>query len=452
MSDTQFDLIVIGAGSGGVRAARMAAQTGARVAICERSALGGTCVNVGCVPKKLLVYGSHLAHEFEDASGYGWTVPKASLNWHHLIENKNREISRLNGIYDDLLKEAGVELVVGRASLSSPNSVRIEKRELVADKILIATGSRPRRPPIEGAELGMVSDDMFFLSDLPKRAVVVGAGYIGVEFASILQAFGSQVHLVHRGPDLLRGFDCDVQSALRTAMQSNGGRFHFNVASTRLEKRDDGLRFHFDSSESIDADVVLFATGRVPNTDDLGLDRAGVHVDDKGAISVDGQFRTNVESIFALGDVIGHTQLTPVAIHEAMCFVKTQFQNEPTLADYENLPTAVFSQPPIGTVGLTEAAAKQKYDHVVIYRSSFVPLKQSMTTRKVKTMMKLVVDADTDKVVGCHMVGTDAAEIVQGFAVALKCGATKAQFDATIGIHPTSAEEFVTMRTPVAQT
>jgi glutathione reductase (NADPH) len=457
MSGYDFDLVVIGAGSGGVRAARQAADRGAKVAVVEAGRLGGTCVNVGCVPKKLLVYGSHYSDDIADAAHYGWNVDRPSLDWGRLRDNKDAEITRLNGVYRRLLEGSGVSLVEGRAELDGAHGVRVGDRRLSARHILVATGSRPRRAAIPGHELAVVSDDMFSLEALPRRAVVAGGGYIAVEFASILHGLGVEVCLVHRRHLVLRDFDEDVRTVLTEELSSRGITCHLSRTIERIERSGPGpgphgaLRVTLDDGTAIDTDLVLSAIGRVPNTDGLGLEGAGVALGDGGEVVVDDYFRTTVASVHALGDVIGRVQLTPVAIHEAMALARTLFDGQPTTVDYDTIPTAVFSTPPVGTVGLTESQARHEYPDVDVYRAIFTPLKHSLTGRPEKTLTKLVVDRRTDRVLGCHMVGPDAGEIIQGFGVALRCGATKAEFDATIGVHPTAAEEFVTMRSKVPE-
>ena len=451
-SDTyDFDLFVIGAGSGGVRAARMSATYGAKVGIAEERHLGGTCVNIGCVPKKLMVYASHFAEDFEDAAGYGWTVGPRSFDWPTLIANKNKEIGRLNGIYESLLSNAGVEIVEGRAVLTGPNSLEVAGRKITAKTILIATGGRPSRSKEPGQELGIVSDDVFFLEKQPDRAMVLGGGYIAVEFAGIFNGLGSEVTQLYRRDLFLRGFDGDVRRFLADEMRKKGVDLIFNTIASRIEKTDAGLLVTLSNGEQREVDQVLYAIGRRPNVEGLGLEAAGVALNDRGAIQVDDQFRTNVPSIYALGDVTDRVQLTPVAIAEAMVLAGNLYKGENRTLDYSDIPTAVFSQPPIGTVGLTEEEARARYEAVDIYRSEFRPMKHTMTENQERTMMKLVVERSGQRVVGAHMVGPDAGEIAQGLGIAVKAGATKAVFDSTIGIHPTAAEEFVTMREPVPE-
>jgi len=451
MSGYNYDLFVIGAGSGGVRAARTAGALGAKVAIAEDRFYGGTCVNVGCVPKKLLVYASHFAEEFEDAAGFGWTVGERSFDWGTLIANKDAEIERLNGIYERLLKNSGVEVLWGRATVVDGHTVEVEGRRITAEHILVATGGRPFVPEFPGHEHASMSDDMFHLDRMPERVVVVGGGYIAVEFAGIFSGLGAEVTQLYRGPHFLRGFDDDVRHFLCDEMRKKGIDVRFNATIVRIEKREGDLCAELEDGTEIPADMILYATGRVPNTGGLGLEEAGVRLGDKGAIAVDQAFRSSVPSIHAIGDVIDRMQLTPVALAEGMWLARHLFGEAPAPFDYDNIPSAVFSQPTIGTVGLTEAKARSTCGDVDIYTSEFRPMKHTLSGRDERTLMKLIVDRASDRVVGAHMVGPDAGEIVQGIAIALKCGATKAQFDATIGIHPTAAEEFVTMREPAVR-
>jgi len=449
--DRDFDLFVIGAGSGGVRASRFSANRGARVAVAEDLYLGGTCVNVGCVPKKLFVYASHFKDEMHDmTSGYGWSVGETSFDWPTLRDNKTKEIERLNGIYEGLLRDADVKHVPGRATIVDAHTVEVEGIRYTTENILVATGGWPSEPDIPGAELAKTSNDLFSLETLPKKAIVVGGGYIAVEFACIYDGLGVDVTQLYRGPLFLRGFDEDVRSHLAEQVRNRGVDLRFDSNVTSIEKRGDGIRATLTDGSTMDADLILFATGRHPNVANLGLEEAGVETAKDGSIRVDEFSRTNVPSIWAIGDVTNRINLTPVAIHEGVCLADTLFADNPRSPDHENVPAAVFSQPPVGTVGLTEAQAREKYVEIDVYRSIFRALKQTLTGGDEKTLMKLIVDRESDRVVGLHMVGPDAGEILQGFAVAIKAGATKADFDATIGIHPTSAEEFVTMRTPVS--
>lgn len=451
MSEYDYDLFVIGAGSGGVRASRMAASFGARVAIAEDRDLGGTCVNVGCVPKKLMVYASHFSEEFHDAKGFGWTVGDRSFDWATLIANKNTEISRLNGIYGNLLNNAGVELFEARAKIVDAHTVDVGGRQVTAERILVAVGGWPMVPDIPGKEHVVSSNEVFFLEEQPKRVIVVGGGYIAVEFAGIFNGLGSEVVQLYRGPHFLRGFDDDVREFLAVEMRKKGVDLRFNTNISCVEKNADGsLTATLEDGTTLETDLVMYATGRLPKTQDLGLEDAGVEMSKKGAIIVNDDFQTNVPSIYALGDVIDRVALTPVAIGEGMVLANNLYNGQARRMDYRDIPTAVFSQPNIGTVGLTEAQAREEYGAVDVYTSEFRPMKHTLSGSDERTLMKLIVDKASDRVVGVHMVGPDAGEITQGMGIALKAGATKADFDATVGIHPTSAEEFVTMREPVS--
>ena len=447
----EFDLFVIGAGSGGVRAARFAAGFGAKVAVAESRYLGGTCVNVGCVPKKLLVYGAHFAEDFEQASGFGWSLGEANFDWATLIANKDREIHRLNGIYRNLLVNSGVTLIEGHAKLTGPNEVEVNGQRHTAKHILIATGGWPQIPEIPGHELAISSNEAFFLKELPKRVLVVGGGYIAVEFAGIFHGLGAQTSLLYRGDMFLRGFDGAVRKHLHEELTKRGMDVQFNADIARIDKQADGsLKATLKDGRELEADCVFYATGRRPMLDNLGLENTGVKLDKRGFVQVDDLYQSTEPSILAIGDVIGRVQLTPVALAEGMAVARRLFkpvQYRPV--DYRMIPTAVFSLPNIGTVGLSEEQAIEDGHKVQIFESSFRPMKLTLTECQERTLMKLVVDADTDKVLGCHMVGPEAGEIVQGLAIALKAGATKQHFDETIGVHPTAAEEFVTMRTPV---
>ena len=446
-----FDLYVIGAGSGGVRAARFAAGFGAKVAVAESRYLGGTCVNVGCVPKKLLVYGAHFAEDFEQASGFGWSLGEANFDWATLIANKDREINRLNGIYRNLLVNSGVTLHEAHAKIVGPHEVEVNGERFTAKNILIATGGWPQIPEIPGREHAIGSNEAFFLKELPKRVLVVGGGYIAVEFAGIFHGLGANTTLLYRGDLFLRGFDVSVRKHLQEELTKRGLDLQFNADIARIDKQVDGsLKATLKDGRVLEADCVFYATGRRPMLDNLGLENTDVQLNDKGFIKVDEQYQTSEPSILALGDVIGRVQLTPVALAEGMAVARRLFKPEQYRpVDYKMIPTAVFSLPNIGTVGLTEEEAREAGHDVVIFESRFRPMKLTLTECQEKTLMKLVVDGKTDKVLGCHMVGPDAGEIVQGLAIALKAGATKRDFDDTIGVHPTAAEEFVTMRTPV---
>ncbi|PAW49334.1 glutathione-disulfide reductase [Pseudomonas moraviensis] len=446
-----FDLYVIGAGSGGVRAARFAAGFGAKVAVAESRYLGGTCVNVGCVPKKLLVYGAHFAEDFEQSSGFGWSLGEASFDWATLIANKDREINRLNGIYRNLLVNSGVTLHEAHAKIVGPHEVEVNGERFTAKNILIATGGWPQIPEIPGHEHAISSNQAFFLKELPKRVLVIGGGYIAVEFAGIFHGLGANTTLLYRGDLFLRGFDGSVRKHLQEELTKRGMDLQFNADIARIDKQPDGsLKATLKDGRVLEADCVFYATGRRPMLDNLGLENTDVQLTDKGFIKVDEQYQTSEPSILALGDVIGRVQLTPVALAEGMAVARRLFKPEQYRpVDYKMIPTAVFSLPNIGTVGLTEEEAWEAGHEVVIFESRFRPMKLTLTECQEKTLMKLVVDGKTDKVLGCHMVGPDAGEIVQGLAIALKAGATKRDFDDTIGVHPTAAEEFVTLRTPV---
>ena len=447
----EFDLFVIGAGSGGVRAARFAAGFGAKVAVAESRYLGGTCVNVGCVPKKLLVYGAHFADDFEQASGYGWTLDEATFDWTTLIANKDREIHRLNGIYRNLLVNSGVTLIEGHARLTGPNEVEINGARHTAKHILIATGGWPQIPEIPGREHAISSNEAFFLKQLPKRVLVVGGGYIAVEFAGIFHGLGANTSLLYRGDMFLRGFDGSVRKHLHEELTRRGMDVQFNADIARIDKQADGsLKATLKDGRELEADCVFYATGRRPMLDNLGLENTGIKLDKRGFVEVNDLYQTDEPSVLAIGDVIGRVQLTPVALAEGMAVARRLFKPEQYRpVDYKMIPTAVFSLPNIGTVGLSEEQAIEDGHTVHIFESSFRAMKLTLTDCQERTFMKLVVDADTDKVLGCHMVGPEAGEIIQGLAIALKAGATKQHFDETIGVHPTAAEEFVTMRTPV---
>jgi glutathione reductase (NADPH) len=455
MDSMQCDLVVIGGGSGGVRAARMAAQRGAKVVLAEAAALGGTCVNVGCIPKKLYSYAAHFAQEFEDAAGFGWSVGDSSFDWARLKANRATEILRLNGVYEKLLSGAGVQLLRGWAEPVGANQVKVrtERSEhlVQARHILIATGGTPTVPFFPGCELVVSSDSMFDLDPFPQRLLVVGGGYIACEFASIFNGLGSKVTQLYRGTRVLRGFDDEIRAFIEQEMRKHGVDLHTSADVKSIEKTAQGLRAHLTDGRTVMADTVLYATGRVPNVNGLGLEAVGVKQGKDGAIVVDGQYRTSVPSIHAIGDVTARVQLTPVALGEALQLVDHLFGDGKRKMGYDFIPTAVFTHPNIGTVGMTEAQAREQFGKVDVFRSEFSPLKNTLSGSNERTLMKLVVDVATDRVVGLHMVGPDAGEVVQGFAVALKAGATKAVFDATIGIHPTAAEEFVTMREAVKQ-
>ncbi len=448
MAQFDYDLFVIGAGSGGVRASRIAAGFGARVGICEESRVGGTCVIRGCVPKKLMVYASHFHEDFEDAEGFGWSVGERSFNWATFIERKDKEIDRLNGIYKNLLSNAGVDLIEERGELVDAHTVRVGERSITAEKILLAVGGWPAVPEFPGVELGITSNEVFHLPSQPKRVVVYGGGYIAVEFAGIFNGMGSQVSQVYRGPSLLRGFDEDVRETLTSEVAKKGIDMVLNRSIVSAERHGDDLIVTLDNGDTIACDQLLLATGRSPKIEGLGLDAVGVKTTDRGVVIVDPSSRTSVDNIFAVGDVTDRMNLTPVALAEGQAFAQTEFGDQPTPLDHHNIPSAVFSQPPVGSVGLSEAQARSEYGDIQVYQSSFKPMKHTLSGRDERGMMKLIVVASSQQVVGLHIVGLDAAEMLQGFAVAIKMGATKAQFDATVGIHPTAAEELVTLRTP----
>lgn len=443
-----FDLFVIGAGSGGVRAARFAAGFGARVAVAESRYLGGTCVNVGCVPKKLLVYGAHFEEELRQAKGYGWTSGEPAFDWSTLIANKNREIERLNGIYRKLLVDSGVKLLEGHARLVGGQHVEVDGQRYSARHILIATGGWPQKPDIPGAEHAITSNEAFYLEQLPQRVLVVGGGYIAVEFASIFHGLGAKTSLLYRRDLFLRGFDESLRVHLRDEMEKKGVGLQFNSDIRRIDKQADGtLKATLADGRVLETDCVFYATGRRPMLDNLGLENTRIEQDDRGFIRVDNLYRTTDPYVLAIGDVIGRVQLTPVALAEGMAVARRLFRPEEYRPlSYELIPTAVFSLPNIGTVGLSEQQAREKH-RVKVFESRFRPMKLSLTESQERTLMKLVVDADSDRVLGCHMIGPEAGEIIQGLAVAMKAGATKRDFDDTLGIHPTAAEEFVTMRT-----
>lgn len=449
MTTYDFDLFTIGAGSGGVAGSRRAASYGAKVAICESRRVGGTCVLRGCVPKKLLVYGSHFADEIDDARGFGWTINDHHVDWAKLIETKNRELDRLNGIYIRMLRDAGTHLLEGHARIIDAHTVEVNGTRHTAKYILIATGSRPVRPEIPGAELGISSDEALDLPQIPRRALIVGGGYIAVEFAGIWRGVGSEVTLAVRGDNVLRGFDCDIRESVAEALTKRGITTLRETVVRSIERDENGLSVRLAGGEMIETDVVLFATGRTPNSQNIGLEEAGIRLDKNGAIEVNSFSQTNIPSIYAVGDVTNRINLTPVAIAEARAVAETLFHDNPMEMSHENVPSAVFCQPPVGSVGLSEEDARAKYGKIDVYRARFRPMKHTLTGRDERTMMKLVVERATNKVVGAHMVGPDAPEIIQGIAIAVQCGATKAQFDRTVGIHPTAAEEFVTMREPI---
>jgi glutathione reductase (NADPH) len=429
-----------------VRASRVSASYGARVAIAESGRFGGTCVNVGCIPKKLFSYAAHWREEFEIAQAYGWTTAQPRFDWRTLLANKDREIARLNAVYERLLSSAGVEIHRGRAIVVDPHTVEVNGRRHTARHILVATGSWPVIPPIPGREHAITSNEAFHLDKLPTRALVVGGGYIALEFASIFHGLGVQTTLSYRGRRLLRGFDAELGERIADEMRHKGLAIHFGGEPASIIRHPDCLEVCYTDGPHQKTDLVLFATGRRPNTAHLGLEAPGVKLGADGAVLVDNYSKSSVDSIHAIGDVTNRINLTPVATAEAMWLARTLFKGEPTAVDHENVPTAVFANPNLATVGLSEEKARERYGAVDIYKAYFRPLKLTLTQRKERTFMKLVVDAASQRVLGAHMIGPDAGEVIQGVAIAVKLGATKAQFDATIGIHPTVAEEFVTMR------
>ena len=441
-----FDLFTIGAGSGGVAGTRRAGAYGARTAICEELRVGGTCVLRGCVPKKLLVYGSEFASAFADAPGFGWSVTEATHDWGALIAAKDKELDRLHGIYINMLKNAKVEIIDGRGVVVDPHTVEVNGKTYTAENIMIAVGGWPETPQLPGVEHVISSNEALDLPSLPKRIVIVGGGYIAVEFAGIFAGFGSEVVEIIRRDHVLRGFDEDVRVHLGTEMKGRGIDIRGNTELARIDKHPGGYTVTTKAGDKIETDCVMYATGRAPNTKGLGLAELGVEMTPNGAVKVDEWQRTSVKSIYAVGDVTDRINLTPVAIAEGRAIAETLYNDNPIRMDHADVPSAVFSNPPIGTVGLTEDQARKKYGEVDIYQTRFKPMKNTLSGRDERTFMKLVVDARTDRVVGCHMLGPDAPEIIQGLAIAVKCGATKKQFDATVGIHPSAAEEFVTMR------
>ena len=447
--DYDYDLFVIGAGSGGVRAARMAASRGKKVAIAEERYLGGTCVNVGCVPKKLFVYASQFPEHFYSSQGFGWSQEShPTFNWATLRDNKTSEIERLNDIYQSLIDNSGADLFDGRATVEDPNSVVVNGTSYSAKIILIATGGWPYIPEFPGSKYAISSNEMFSLDELPATAVVVGGGYIAVEFAGILNGLGVDTHLVYRGDKLLKSFDREMSQKIAAGMQQKGVKLLLNTQIISIENDADIFNVRTNDGNTIKSDLVLYATGRTANTSGLGLENTQIELRKDGSVPVDGNFCTAEPSIYALGDVIDRVQLTPVAIQEAMVLVDHLYGLGQAQIDYNNIPTAVFCQPELGTVGLSEEAAMKTYTDIAVYISEFKPMLQTLGGGNDRITMKLVVDKASDRVVGCHMVGDHAAEIIQGMAIAIKAGATKADFDATVGIHPSAAEEFVTMREP----
>ncbi len=454
MADFDVDLFVIGGGSGGVRAARIAAGYGARVMIAEEYRFGGTCVIRGCVPKKLLVYASHVHHEIEDAAGFGWTIPSATFDWPTLIANKDKEIARLEGIYTANVEKSGARIVKSRAEFVDAHTLRLASGEVVTARyVLVATGGAPNHgKAIPGIEHVISSNEAFYLEKLPKRILIQGGGYIALEFACIFSGLGSDVTVVYRGDNILRGFDEDVRAHLRAEMEKQGITILTGCTVDSIDRHGHEFTSHLSNGSSVGSDQVMFAIGRHPNVAGLGLEKAGVALNPvNGGIAVDGFSQTSVPHIYAIGDVTHRINLTPVAIREGHAFADTVFGKRPVRVDYAEIPTAVFSQPEVGTVGLTEAEARAQFSHVDIYKSTFRPIKATLSGSEIRVLMKLIVDATSDRVVGCHIVGPEAAELVQVIGIAVKMKATKADFDATMALHPTAAEELVTMRAPTAR-
>ncbi|MEE8279995.1 MAG: glutathione-disulfide reductase [Alphaproteobacteria bacterium] len=446
-----FDLFTIGAGSGGVRASRLAGELGKRAAVVEQSRIGGTCVNRGCIPKKLYVYASRCAEDFEDAEGFGWRVVDASFDWSKLVAAKEKELARLHGIYRRLLEDAGVAYIEGRGVLIDPHTVKVGDKTFTAETVLVNTGARPEPPEIPGVQFAITSDEIFDLPELPGRLGIVGGGYIAVEFAGIFNGLGSETTLIYRGETILRGFDDDVRTTMCEEMAKKGVDLRLETNIEKIGKKEDGLHATTTHGETEVFDQILMATGRIPNTRGLGLVEAGVELSRNGAVVVDHYSRSSAQNVYAVGDCTDRLNLTPIAIHEAQCLIETLYNGNPTRPDHRDVPTTVFGQPSVGAVGFTEAEARAEFGAVDVYRAKFRPLKHTLTGRDEMTLMKLVVDAKTDRVVGAHMVGPDAGEVIQGVAIAVKARLTKAAFDTTMGIHPTAAEEFVQMREKVAE-
>ncbi len=446
-----YDLFVIGAGSGGVRAARISANYGVKVAMAEEYRVGGTCVIRGCVPKKLFVYASHYGEDFHEAQGFGWTVGQRKFDWATLVENKDTEIDRLNQIYIKNAEAAGVEIIEERAEFLDKNTISIGGRQITAKYILLASGAVPFMPDIAGIEHAISSNEAFHLETLPDKIIIVGGGYIAVEFAGIFNGLGVDVTLVYRGDEIMRGFDGDIRTHLREEMVKKNIKIKLNTDVLSIEAQDNGYGVTYGDGKKQQTELVMYATGRVANTQGLGLDKAGVETHSNGMVKVDAYSQTSAENIYAVGDVTGRAQLTPIAIREGDAFAQTVFNNNPQKVDYSIIPTAVFSQPPIGTVGMTQEAASAQYD-IDVYRSVFRAMKHSLSGSEEKTLMKLLVDKATDKVLGLHIIGPDSGEMIQAFGVAVRMGASKADFDATIAVHPTAAEELVTMKTPLMKT
>lgn len=448
MADYDYDLFTIGAGSGGVRASRIAAGYGAKVAVAEEYRVGGTCVIRGCVPKKMLVYGAHFAEDLEDAKRFGWDIEGKSFDWKRLRDIVQDDVTRLNGLYTETLDNHGVEVITERAEITGPHEITVASGKVVTAKhILIAVGARPHVPEFPGSDLAITSNEAFHLDEVPKRILIAGGGYIANEFAGIFNEFGSKVCIVNRSDQILRGYDEALRDRLIQISLMKGIQFHFNTTFKSITKNEDGsLHVELEGSDDLDVDVVMFATGRVPNVEGLGLETVGVELGDRGEIKVDEYSRTNVDYIYAVGDVTDRVQLTPVAIREGHAFADTVFGEKPTTVDHSCVASAVFSHPPIAAVGMTEGEARNKLGSVKVYQSDFRPMKNVIAGRSERSLYKMVVDAANDKVVGIHMIGPEAAEIMQAAAVAVKAGLTKADFDATVAIHPTMAEELVLLK------
>jgi len=446
MPHYEYDLFIIGGGSGGIRAARISSNLGARVALAEESDLGGTCVNVGCVPKKLLFYASHFAEDFNNSNYYGWSFDNKKFNWNKLIKNKNIEIERLNNIYKKMLLDASVDIFSGHASLVDSNTIKIGDKLITSKNILISTGGYPFIPKITGNDHVFTSNEAFFLKSLPKKIIIVGGGYIAVEFASIFNELNVETHLVYRGSLFLRGFDKDLREQLKNEMIKKGINLKFNTEIEKISKKNNNLTIKLTSGESLNASHVMYATGRMPNSTNMNLDQVGVKLDKNNAIKVNKFYQTNLSSIYAIGDVCNRHNLTPVALAEGSILANNLFNKKNDTLNYNNIATCIFSQPNVATVGLSEEEAKKKYNDIKVFKSSFTPMKLTLTKSDEKNFIKLIIDKETDLVIGAHLVSDNAGEIIQGIAIAIKSGATKKIFDETIGIHPTIAEEFVSMR------
>ena len=446
MPHYEYDLFIIGGGSGGIRAARISSNLGARVALAEESDLGGTCVNVGCVPKKLLFYASHFAEDFNNSNYYGWSFDNKKFNWNKLIKNKNIEIERLNNIYKKMLLDASVDIFSGHASLVDSNTIKIGDKLITSKNILISTGGYPFIPKITGNDHVFTSNEAFFLKSLPKKIIIVGGGYIAVEFASIFNELNVETHLIYRGSLFLRGFDKDLREQLKNEMIKKGINLKFNTEIEKISKKNNNLTIKLTSGESLNASHVMYATGRMPNSKNMNLDQVGVKLDKNNAIKVNKFYQTNLSSIYAIGDVCNRHNLTPVALAEGSILANNLFNKKNDTLNYNNIATCIFSQPNVATVGLSEEEAKKKYNDIKVFKSSFTPMKLTLTKSDEKNFIKLIIDKETDLVIGAHLLSDNAGEIIQGIAIAIKSGATKKIFDETIGIHPTIAEEFVSMR------